>query len=303
MKLVYLGTSGAMPQVHRGLSSTVLTLDKEYLMVDCGDGNCRQYLKSNLKWNKPLTILVTHPHSDHTIGILGLLQSMDLMGRTAPVKIYGYKGIKEFITALHRGHGVKFGFEFEINEVEDDDLFSPNGTYDVYCCENQHTIKPSLAYRITLPAKDGVLNIDKCIELGVPRNSPLLGRLKRGEDVVLDNGNKVLSAMVVGKQQHGKVICFSGDTRPTDKLKAFYKDADYLTHEASFLKDELDLAIKTGHSTAYEAGLIANQAGVKHLILNHFSARHPDTQEILEDASKVHPRVVCAKDFMEIELD
>lgn len=308
MKIVYLGTSGAMPAIDRGLSCTVLALDKEYIMVDCGDGACRQYLKSNLKWNKPLTILVTHMHSDHTVGIIGLLQSMDLMGRTAPVSIYGIKGIKQFVLNLHRGNNVKFGYEFDITEVEDGD-FIEGKTFSITCCESDHSIKPSLAYRIALPDKDGELNIDRCIEFGVPRNSPLLGKLKRGENVTLRSSDPkeipkvVLSDSVVGKPQKGMVICFSGDTRPTDKLKEFYKDADYLTHEASFLEAEKELALKVSHSTAHEAGLIAKQAGVKHTILTHFSARYATTQPIYEEASKVNPNVKCAKDFLEVELD
>ena len=302
MELVYLGTSGAMPAVDRGLSCTVLALDREYIMVDCGDGACRQYLKSNLKWNKPLTILFTHMHSDHTVGIIGLLQSMDLVGRTKPVKIYGIKGIKNFILNLHRGNNVKFGYDFEIHEVEAGDTINGD-SFTITTCESEHSIKPSLAYRIELPDKDGELNIDNCILHGVPRNSPLLGKLKRGEDVVLDNGKKVLSAMVVGKPQVGKVICFSGDTRPTEKLKAFYKDADYLTHEASFCEAEKELALKVKHSTAYEAGLISNQAGVKHTILTHFSARYATTQPIYEEASKVNPNVKCAKDFLVVQIE
>lgn len=304
MKIVYLGTSGAMPAIDRGLSCTVLALDKEYIMVDCGDGACRQYLKSNLKWNKPLTILVTHMHSDHTVGIIGLLQSMDLMGRTAPVSIYGIKGIKQFVLNLHRGNNVKFGYEFDITEVEDGD-FIEGKTFSITCCESDHSIKPSLAYRIALPDKAGELDIGKCLEAGVPRNSPLLGRLKAGDDVFVGRGGDVLvkSSDVVGKPQKGMVICFSGDTRPTDKLKEFYKDADYLTHEASFLEAEKELALKVSHSTAHEAGLIAKQAGVKHTILTHFSARYATTQPIYEEASKVNPNVKCAKDFLEVELD
>ena len=304
MKLVYLGTSGAMPQVKRGLSCTVLAMDHQYIMVDCGDGACRQFLTSNLKWNKPMTILFTHAHSDHTIGILGFLQSASLMNRTAPIKIYGFKGIKNFITQLHRNQQVKFSYDFEVIEVTENDVIVGDG-FTITCCDSKHSIKPSLAYRIQLPNKAGELDINRCLELGVPQNSPLLGKLKAGQDVFVGKDGKVRvrSNEVVGKPQKGKVVCFSGDTRPTEKLKEFYKDADYLTHEATFLEDEKDIAEKHGHSTAYEAGLIANQARVKHTILNHFSARHPSSQPSVEEASKMNPNVVGAEDFMEIEID
>jgi len=304
LRLVYLGTSGAMPTIKRGLSSTVLALEKEYIMVDCGDGTCRQYIKSNLKWNKPLTILITHMHSDHTMGILGLLQSMDLMGRTEPVKIYGVVGIRKFVHDMHRGAGFKFSFDFEVVEISEVTEITSK-VFTITTCKSKHQV-PSLAYKITLPQKAGELDIKKCRKLGLPDNSPLLGKLKRGEDVVLSDGGMeeivVKSKDVVGKPQRGLVIAFSGDTRPTPELEEFYKDVDYLTHEATFLEDEKELAEKTKHSTAYEAGLIANKAGVKHTILNHFSARYEKTKPLYDEASRVNPNIMIAKDFLEIVL-
>lgn len=304
MKLVYLGTSGAMPTIKRGLSSTVLVLDKEYIMVDCGEGTTRQFLKSNLKWNKPMTILITHMHSDHVMGLFGLLQSMDLMGRTAKVDIYGVRGIETFTHSVNRAVNFKFGFDLNIHELRAGDTITHKG-FDVTTCKSKHQI-PSLAYRIELPDKEGHLNIEKCLELGIDKNSKLLGELKSGKDVELSYavGSKTIySKDVVGEPEKGKVICFSGDTRPTEELGEFYKGADYLTHESTFQEDEQELAQKTKHSTSYEAGFIASKNGVKHLILNHFSARHPITEGFYEEAKQIHSNVVCSKDLMEIELE
>jgi len=303
MKLVYLGTSGAMPTIKRGLSSTVLVLDKEYIMVDCGEGTTRQFLKSNLKWNKPITILITHMHSDHIMGLFGLLQSMDLMGRTAKVDIYGVVGIEAFTHSVNRAVNFKFGFDLNIHELISGDTITHKG-FNVKTCKSKHQI-PSLAYRIELPDKEGKLDINRAIQLGIPKNSPLLGRLKKGEDVevVTKKGIEIVYSLdVVGEPTKGLVICFSGDTRPIEELGEFYKGADYLTHESTFLEEEKDYAFKTKHSTAYEAGFISKRAGVKHLILNHFSARYPITKGFYEEASEVNPNVTCAKDLMEIEL-
>ena len=309
MKLVYLGTSGAMPTIKRGLSSTVLVLDKEYIMVDCGEGTTRQFLKSNLKWNKPMTILITHMHSDHVMGLFGLLQSMDLMGRTSRVDIYGVVGIEAFTHSVNRAVNFKFGFDLNVHELIYGDTITKKG-FNVKTCKSKHQV-PSLAYRIELPDKEGKLDIEKCKQLGVPENSPYLGKLKKGEDVIIKSLSagfntypfEIKSKDVVGKPQKGLVICFSGDTRPTEDLEEFYAGADYVTHESTFLEDEQEIAIKTKHSTAYEAGFTTNKAGVKHLILNHFSARHPTTKGFYEEASQVHSNVTCAKDLMEIELE
>ena len=303
MKLVYLGTSGAMPTIKRGVSSTVLVLDKEYIMVDCGEGTTRQFLKSNLKWNKPMTILFTHMHSDHIMGLFGLLQSMELMGRTERIDIYGVVGTKTFNESVNRAVNFKFEFDVNIHELVAGDTITRKA-FKVKTCKSKHQV-PSLAYKIILPEKEGKLDVNKTVALGVPENSPLLGKLKRGENVQAVLGgieHTVYSIDVVGEPTKGLTICFSGDTRPTGDLAKFYKDADYVTHESTFLEEELELAEKTKHSTAFEAGFITNSAGVKHLILNHFSARYPTTKGFYEEAKQVHPDVTCSKDLLEIEL-
>lgn len=303
MKLVYLGTGGAMPTIDRGLSCTVLALEKSYIMVDCGDGACRQYVKSNLKWNKPMTLLITHMHSDHTMGILGLLQSMDLVGRTEPIIIYGVKGIKSFVESVNRSVNFKLGFTMEVREVVAGDSFSINDGVEIETIKTKHQV-PSIAYLIKLPNKEGKLNIDLAVALGVPERSPFLGALKRGEDITLDNGNVIKSRDVVGSPRKGKRIGFSGDTRPLPELHNFFRNADFVTFETTFRSDEQELAIKAKHSTAEETGKLAQQAGIKTLICNHFSARHTDVSGFKTDVKEhFEGKVILSKDFLEVELD
>lgn len=303
-KLVYLGTSGAMPTKDRGLSCTVLALDREYIMVDCGDGSCRQYVSSNLKWNKPLTIFITHMHSDHTMGIMGLLQSMDLQGRTEPVLIYGVKGLRKFVMDLHRGANFKFGFDFEILEIDHTSVIKTKA-FKVECCKTKHQV-PSLAYKVTLPEKEGKLDVELAHELGVPDRSPLLGKLKRGEDVTFEKNGVTIgirSNEVVGDKQRGLVIGFSGDTRPIPELIPFFEHTDYLTFETTFRTDELELAKKAKHSTAEEVGELCTKANVRVLLANHFSARHADVSGFKTDIeSEFAGKVILTKDFLEVDL-
>ena len=112
MKLVFLGTSGAMPTIERGLTCTCLVKDNEILMFDAGEGAQISYLKSGLPWNKKMKIFVTHLHGDHCIGILGLLQTMNLQNRTESVEIFGPDGIDEFIVANIKV--LNFGLSFPV---------------------------------------------------------------------------------------------------------------------------------------------------------------------------------------------
>lgn len=307
MKIVYLGTSAAMPTRYRGLSSQVLVLGNEYIVVDAGDGTGRQYIKSELKHNKPMTVLITHLHSDHISGLLPLLQTMDMGGRTEPITVYGVRGTKRYIEAVYRSGNFKFNFEFKIHDLDEREtntILLKSGVM-IATCKTSHRV-PSMAFRIRLPDRAGKLDIERCLQLGVPNNSPLLGKLKSGETVEVSNETGVqyiTSEHVVGKPQKGLVIGFSGDTRPIDPLIPFFKDTDFLTFESTYLDEEKEKAVSRRHTTAAEAGQLAQTANVKILILTHFSARHTTTEGFYDEASEFHRNVKVAKDFMEIELD
>ena len=296
-KLVYLGTGGSTPLPNRGISCTVLTLEKGgYIMVDCGDGTIQQYLKSDLKWNKKLTILLTHLHLDHTLGIFSLLSTMDLQGRTEDVHVYGTVGTKKFLKNLN-GLVHKLNFHVHIHEIKAGVSISHYG-YNIETYPTKHRIE-SIAYRVQLPDTEGHLNVEKCIELGITEGK-LFGDLKAGKNIVLDDNTIVESKDVVGESTKGLSFGFSGDTRAFPKLGKFFNGVDYLTFESTFTAEEIEHAIQKGHSTASEAGKLAKDAGAKTLILNHFGARHEDPHEY-EEASQFHNDVRYLKDLDVIE--
>lgn len=300
-KLVYLGTGGSTPLPNRGLSCTVLALEKGgYIMVDCGDGTIQKYLKSDLKWNKTLTILFTHLHLDHTLGIFSLLSTMDLQGRDTGVHIYGPIGTKKFLRNLN-GLVHKLNFRVYIHEIKAGVSISHYG-YNIETYPTKHRIE-SIAYRIQLPDTEGHLDVEKCKKLGIKEGKDF-GILKSGEDITFNNGNgaiTVCSKDVVGTPTKGKSFGFSGDTRVFPKLGKFFKDVDYLTFESTFTAEEIEHAIQKKHSTASEAGKLAKDCGAKTLILNHFGARHEDPREY-EEASLFHDDVRYFKDLDVIEV-
>ena len=129
------------------------------------------------------------------------------------------------------------------------------------------------------------------------------GRLHKGEDVTLPDGRVVEAAALVGQPRAGRRIVISGDTRPTDALRAMAAQADILVHEATFGDDEAQRAIETGHSTAREAATLARDADVRRLILTHFSARYSrDPGELVTQAQSVFPGTMAARDGLEVEI-
>jgi len=298
MKLVYLGTSAAAPTPERSLTCICLVRENEVLMFDAGEGAQVAYLKAGLPWNKKMKIFVTHLHGDHCLGILGLLQTMSMQKRTESLEIYGPAGIEEFITANIKVLNFGLPFPVFITIVEEGNIVNEK-KYQVNCCEAQHGIT-AFSYCFEENERPGIFYPEKAKELGIPEGK-LWQELQNGNSIKV-GGKQIDSSQVTGEKRSGKKIGISGDTRPTEKLKNFFTNSDYLSFDCTFSFDLKDRALETNHSTAKEAAELAKNAKVKNLILTHFSARYSDESILLDEAKEVHESVIAAKDLLEIEI-
>ena len=298
MKLVFLGTSAAQPTERRGLSCICLEKEGEILMFDAGEAAQIAYMKSGLGWNKKMKLFVTHLHGDHCVGILGLLQTMSMQNRTESLEIFGPKGIDEFLAANIKV--LNFGLPFPVFiTIVDEGNVVKEKNYQINCCEAQHGI-PAFSYCFEENERAGVFYPEKAKELGIPEGK-LWQELQNGNSIEI-NGKNIDSSQVTGEKRQGKKIGISGDTRPTQKLKEFFKNSDYLSFDCTFSYELKDRAIETNHSTAKEAAELAKEANVKNLILTHFSARYNDESVLIDEAKQTHNSVIGAKDLLEIDI-
>ena len=298
MKLVFLGTSGAMPTIQRGLSCTCLVKDNEVLMFDAGEGAQISYLKSGLPWNKKMKIFVTHLHGDHCIGILGLLQSMNLQNRTEPLEIFGPEGIDEFIAANIKILNFGLSFPVLITKINEGMLVDGKN-YSIFASDAKHGI-PAFSFRFDEKDKPGEFFPEKAKSLGIPEGK-LWHELQIGNSVEID-GKKIVPSQVTGEKRSGRKIGISGDTRPTDKLVEFFKNCDYLSFDSTFADELKKKAVEANHSTAKEAAELAEKANVSTLILTHFSARYNDESVLLKEAKEIHSNTITAKDLLEVNI-
>jgi ribonuclease Z len=160
----------------------------------------------------------------------------------------------------------------------------------------------SIGFAIVEEERKGRFNPDKARALGIPEG-PQWGRLHRGLSVTLDDGRTIDSSELVGAKRSGRTVVITGDTRPCAATIDASRGADLLIHEATFGDEEAERAIETGHSTAREAAQIACEAGVRRLVLTHFSARYSrDASELEDQARAVFPNTVIGKDGMELDV-
>ncbi len=296
----FLGTSAARPTVERGVSSIVLVREGETLMFDCGEGTQRQMMRYGVSFALD-DVFFTHLHGDHVIGVIGLFRTLALQGRKETMRLWGPKGTKRVLRdAMHFGVD-RVGFPIDIIELEPEDRVARAG-YEIFPFAAIHRGVHALGYALVEEERRGRFNPELARELGIPEG-PLWGKIHKGEAVTLDDGSVIHPELLVGPTRAGRKVVLSGDTRPSETTVDFARDADLLVHEATFGDEEAARAAETGHSTAREAAGIAQRAGVKQLVLTHFSARYSrDTSTLVREAREVFENVVAARDGTSIDV-
>jgi ribonuclease Z len=300
LSLRFLGTSAARPTVERNVSSLALIREGETMLFDCGEGTQRQMMRYGISFVLE-DIFFTHLHADHIIGVIGLMRTMALQGRTEPLRLWGPRGSGRLLKRASEFGVERVGFRLDVSEVEPAERIKRNG-YAIEPFAADHGAGPSLGFAVVEEERRGRFNPDVARELGIPEG-PLWGRLHRGESISLPDGRIIDPVVLVGPRRSGRKVVISGDTRPAPSVIEAARGADVLVHEATFADEEADRARETGHSTAREAGGVARQAGVRQLVLTHFSARYSrDASQLLQEAREEFEAVVLARDGLEIEV-
>jgi ribonuclease Z len=295
MRLVFLGTAGSWPTAERNVSAVALKRGPEILLFDCGEGTQRQFQRSPLSYMEVSRVLLTHLHGDHFLGLGGLVQTMDMNGREAPLHVLGPPGTIDAVRQLVPIGHFKPGFPLKVEELRDGARLDFDG-YSVHARSLKHNV-PDLGYAVVEPQRPGRFDKARAVALGVPEG-PAFGQLQRGEDVTLADGKVVRSAEVVGPPRPGRKVVYTGDCQPCEATVELARGADVLIHDSTFAPDYPD-ANAYGHSTSVQAAFIAQRAGVRKLYLTHFSARYRDVRPLLEEARKVFPDTEAAHDLLE----
>jgi len=294
MKIVFLGTSAAIPTEKRCLSSIAVKRGAELLVFDAGEGMQKNFLQAKLGINKKMKIFITHLHIDHCLGLIGFFQTMSLLGRTKKIDIYGESRLREFIQENFRIINIELAFEIAIHVIDKEGVIASEDDYQISCCRADHSIR-AFSFCITEHPRPGVFDVEKASKLSIPKGD-LYQRLQQGEDVFV-NGKLIKSNQVVGPKRKGRKIGISGDTRPSAELMHFFNSCDILIFESTYNHDYQNKAIETFHSTSTEAALLAKESNCSKLILTHFSSRYDDANILLKEARTIHSNVDLAEDM------
>jgi len=295
-----LGTSASRPTVERNVSAIAVVREGETLLFDCGEGTQRQMMRYGTSFALD-DIFFTHFHADHLLGLIGLLRTMALQGRTAPLRLWGPRGGARLLRRAETFGNDRLTFPVEIAELEPEQCVARAG-YAIIPFAADHRGAQAFGYALVEEERKGRFNPELARALGVPEG-PLWGQIHRGQAVTLEDGRVVEPATLVGPTRPGRRLVLTGDTRPADSTVAMAAGADLLVHEATFGDEEAARAVETGHSTAREAATVAARAGVRRLVLTHFSARYSrDAGELEREAKQVFRETLAARDGTEVEV-
>lgn len=305
MELLFLGTGSGVPSKQRNVSSLALKLLDErnsIWLFDCGEATQHQILQTTLKPRKIEKIFISHMHGDHIFGLPGLLSSRGFQGGTERLTIYGPVGIKGFVLSSLKYAGTYLSYPINFVEFKEPGIIFEDSQFKVSVGKLKHGI-PSYGFRVEEADHEGTLDAQKLKELNIPPG-PLYGRIKNKEIVELEDGRIINGEDFVGPSQKGRIVTILGDTVEHPNSIQLAKDADVLVHESTFASNEAELARQYNHSTTIQAAQIAKKAGVKKLLLTHFSSRymHKDMKQLKKEAKAIFPNTCLMKDLQEISI-
>ena len=286
MKLTILGSSASTPKINKHTTSQLLKIKNHHILIDCGEGIQMQLRKLKISFSKISHIFISHLHGDHYFGLIGLISTFRLLGRTNDLNIYAPEGLQELIN-LHlklSNSWLNYKVVFHTLKSKSEKIIFIGQDFIVKTIPLNHRIYTN---GFLFEEKFDERNIykSKIKEYELEIND--IKKIKNGEDVILKNGKKLVNSTFTKKSKKSKKYAFCSDTAYHEKIIELIESVDCLYHESTFLDSHADLARKTKHSTASDAAKIASAANVGKLILGHFSSRYRNQENFLMEA-KIH---------------
>jgi ribonuclease Z len=298
--VTFLGTAGSTPTSSRALPALTVEYDGKLLLFDCGDGTQLHMIRRNVGLPKLSAVFLSHIHADHTAGMAGLVRSLALNKREAPLDIYIPESGRSGIHALLEYDRARFEYSINVKPIKGGTIYKGRG-FEVSAFKVDHGDTPTYGFVFKEDDRWHFM-AEKAASTGL-KEGPLVGELLKKGSVKV-NGRLVLREDVA-EMRYGVKVVYVTDTRPTASTVAAARDADLLVHEATYANEEHDLAVKRKHSTAQEAAKSAQKAKVTMLALTHISARYgtrKDLMSLLREATSVFPNTIIAKDGMSIDI-
>ncbi|ETD21717.1 MULTISPECIES: ribonuclease Z [Prevotellaceae] len=296
-KIHILGCGSALPTLRHSASSQVVEVRGKYFMIDCGEGTQVQLRRSRISFTKINSVFISHLHGDHCLGLIGMISTFGMLGRTSPFHVYAPI---EFESLFYRQlelfcHGLDFDVTFHgVDTTENKVVFEDRSLtvetipldHRIACCGYLFREKPTRRHILR--------DMIDCYEIPVSQ----INNIKNGADWVTPNGDIVPNSRLTSEADPPRSYAYCSDTRYISTLHRLVKGVDLLYHESTYGNDSIERAKLYYHSTAAQAAAVARDAGVGKLLLGHYSARYEDENVLLDEAKAIFPQSYLSEEGM-----
>ena len=300
-KIHILGCGSALPTLKHNASSQLIEMRGKCFMVDCGEGAQMQFRRSHIHFSKLNAIFISHMHGDHCFGLMGLLSTLGMLGRTSKLRIYAPKDYEPLFKQQVEFFMQTMEYEMEMIPIdtEKQQVIYEDHSLTVETVPLQHRV-PCCGFifreKPTLPH----IRRDMIDYYGIPVSQ--INNIKNGADWTNEDGDVIPNARLVQPADSPRSYAYCSDTRFMPALKEQVKGVTVLYHESTYTAEQEDRAKIYYHSTARQAATIAAGAGVGTLLLGHYSARYNDEKVLLEEAKAVFPNSILTQEGMVFDV-
>ena len=300
-KIHILGCGSALPTLKHSASSQLIEMRGKCFMVDCGEGAQMQFRRSHIHFSKLNAIFISHMHGDHCFGLMGLLSTLGMLGRTSKLRIYAPKDYEPLFRQQVEFFMQTMEYEMEMIPVdtEKQQVIYEDHSLTVETVPLQHRV-PCCGFifreKPTLPH----IRRDMIDYYGIPVSQ--INNIKNGADWTNEDGDVIPNARLVQPADSPRSYAYCSDTRFMPALKEQVKGVTVLYHESTYTSEQEDRAKIYYHSTARQAATIAAGAGVGTLLLGHYSARYNDEKVLLEEAKAVFDHSILSQEGMVFDV-
>jgi ribonuclease Z len=287
-EVTILGSSSATPIFNRNPSAQSLNINDHLYLVDCGEGTQLQMLRFDVKASRIDHIFISHLHGDHYLGLVGLLSSMHLNGRSKTLKLFGPPELKEIIDLQlkYSDTTLQYAIDFIPTNAHTAAVILDNQDITVETIPLDHRIACT-GFLFREKKRLRKIIKEKIAQLEIPVE--YYSAIKKGGDYLSPDGKLYKNVDITINPEEPKTYAYCSDTLYNENYFAQISNADLLYHESTFLNNMLERAQTTYHTTALQAGAIALRTHAKKLLIGHFSARYKTLNELLDEARSVFP--------------
>ena len=296
-----LGSGAALPTLKRMPSAQYVNCNNRHFLIDCAEGTQIQLRKFKIHFQKISHVFISHLHGDHYFGLVGLLSSMNLLGREKSIHIYGPPALEEILMLQLQLGTSKLSYQIEFHELNfaEKELILEDDIVEVFSFPLKHKI-PTCGFLIKEKPKKLKINTEKLKGKDIEIED--YQRLQNAQDIKLKNG-ELLSYKEVTFQPHPPMsYAYCSDTKKDERISTFIKGCTALYHESTFLKKEKSIAKSTMHSTTTDAAEIASLACAKSLYVGHISSRYKSDEDFISELKEVFDNSHVTHDGLIIDL-